>query len=73
MVPCRVVFVSHGCLGKWPSAALSVVRERHWFCVCISRFGEFPFPVCMCIVFEFGVLRVDGMGVLLTSTFQDMV
>ena len=27
-------------------------------------------PVCKCIVFEFGVLGVDGMGVLLTSTLR---
>ena len=41
--PCRVDFVSRGCLEKWPSAALGVVRARHWFCVFSSLFGEFPF------------------------------
>ena len=36
------------------------------FLLCLVSF--LLVPVCMCIVFEFGVLGVDSMGVLLTST-----
>ena len=34
---------------------------------------SFPFGPCLCVDFGFGVLRVDGMGVLFTFFCQDMV